>query len=433
MRFLGTGKDLWLGDMYLRLQARGHEVRVQQGVEGSLTLMGGLLTRVPDWHSELSWLREAGDDGFIIVEGTDIGAEQDALRREGFRIIGSSEFGDRLEVDRAFGQSSMRAAGMQTASTEAFSDYVSAENYVRRRPRRYVLKLTGDSYAQNATHVGSARDGADIAALIGWYARAKAEEKTPRILLMDHLDGVEVGVGGYFNGECFMDAVVIDFEHKRFFPGDLGENTHEMGTLISYEHSRPLFDATLAKMAPQLREGGYVGYINLNTIVNDNGIWPLEFTSRFGYPGFAICDAMHVQGWDDIFQKLCRRDTTVIKTHPGFGIGVTLTLPPFPYAEGYEKLSKGLPVFFRDDITQSDRDNLHYGEVEMKDGTLLASGEMGYLMVATGRGLTVEAARENAYATTQKIVVPNLRYRTDIGSRFATDSARLKSWDLWPD
>ena len=50
--------------------------------------------------------------------------------------------------------------------------------------------------------------------------------------------------------------------------------------------------ARLAKMRPLLKENGYCGYINLNTVVNASGIWPLEFTCRFGYPGYAILDPL---------------------------------------------------------------------------------------------------------------------------------------------
>ena len=35
-------------------------------------------------------------------------------------------------------------------------------------------------------------------------------------------------------------------------------------------------------------EERYVGYIDVNCIVNSNGIYPLEFTARFGYPTISI-------------------------------------------------------------------------------------------------------------------------------------------------
>ena len=49
-----------------------------------------------------------------------------------------------------------------------------------------------------------------------------------------------------------------------------------------------LFNATLQKMEPVLAREGYVGAIDLNCIVNGNGIYPLEFTARFGYPTIFI-------------------------------------------------------------------------------------------------------------------------------------------------
>lgn len=53
----------------------------------------------------------------------------------------------------------------------------------------------------------------------------------------------------------------------------------------------------------------------------------------------------------------------------------------------------------------------------MVNAQLVASGAIGYLGVANGVGNNVEEASSKAYELARKIVVPNLRYRNDIGGR----------------
>ncbi len=427
MRFLGIGESNDLGDMYLRLIQAGHEVRVFMSDEDSQDVMQGMLTFAADWRSELEWIREAGPDGVILFESASAGETQDELRRDGFNVIGGSALGDALEQNRGYAQQVLRDLGLATAPTREFNSFDDAISFVTRSPGRYVFKLNGPNWPSTRNYVGEMENGEDMIALLIATRNNWTSDETPSFVLMEHLTGVEVGVGALFNGEQFLSPPNLDWEHKRFFPGDLGELTGEMGTVVTYRSAQKLFDATLARLAPTLRESGYVGYINLNMIVNREGVWPLELTCRFGYPGFPILDSLHAEDWGSIFASLVKRDRLTIETMDGFSVGVVLTVPSFPYSDGYTELGRGTPICFRDSMTENDRKSLHYGEVTLSDGQLVTAGMIGYVMVVTGLGPTVEEARESVYNRIQKVVIPNGRYRTDIGLRFVReDYATMK-------
>lgn len=433
MRFLGIGEYNCLGDMYWRLSQKGHEARVYVEKPEAHGIFQGLLQRTAHWWNELDWIREAGDQGVIVFETARHGALQDRLRRAGYQVIGGSAYGDRLESDRVFGQSVLADLGMRTAVMHTFTAFDAALQFLRERPGRYVCKPNGESTADTRSFIGQMADGADLADWLRREQRRIPQGPQSSFVLMQYLEGVEVGIGAYFNGEDFLSPALLDWEHKHFFPGDLGELTGEMGTVVTYRGAECLFEQTLARLAGRLRDSGYCGYINLNTIVNDQGVWPLEFTCRFGYPGFAICDALHEEGWDAIFARLLSRSGNRIETRNGYAVGVVLTVPPFPHEHGYEQLARDLPVFLHGEMTAAQRDQLHFSEIARNGDQWITRGCLGDVLVATGVGADVRAAQRAAYSLLRLVTVPNMRYRGDIGDRFLRqDRARLEALGYLP-
>ena len=430
MRFLGVGETCDLGALYLGLQAEGHDVRVAIDDPDARGTLAGLVTTVADWRAELDWVRAAGPDGVVLFESVTegFGAIQDALRAEGLNVIGGSTYGDRLENDRAYAQAVLAELGFPAGHVWAFDSADEAMAFITARPKRYVLKYSGADHASSDNYLGQMADGRDVRAMIERRRTADGRDES-QVILMEFIEGIEMGVGAYFDGERFLTPACLDWEHKRFFAGDLGELTGEMGTVVTYDRTDRFFRRTLAKMEGRLAANGYVGYINLNTIVNSDGIWPLEFTCRFGYPGFAILAPLQATPWGDLFRAMVTRSGAVFRTHPGFCTGVVLTTPPFPYTRQQVDEPVGLPVLFEPGL---DPRHVHYGEVGLDAaGHLVTSGLYGWTLVVTGTGPTIAQSKRHAYENVRRVIVPNMRYRLDIADRLIDgDYARLERLGL---
>ena len=405
MRVLGIGSKIELGDLYLGLVREGHEVRVFAGDASYAGCFEGLLTKVGDWEAELDWV---GRDGIVLFERVGVGAQQDRLRAAGYQVIGGSALGDRLEYDRAFGQATLRAAGLRTAETLSFASAPEAADWLGAHPGRMVLKYHNNA---KATFVGDHRAGRDVL-----FQLRRGPQGA--VMLMPRLAGVEVGVGAYFDGQRFLRPACIDFEHKRFFVGEMGEMTGEMGTLVAYPHENRIFEATLARLEAVFRDARHVGYVNVNMIANDEGLWPLELTCRFGNPGFAILAPLQRAGWGDLLARMARSGETGFEASDEWSIGIVLTVPPFPEERPGADPVADPPLFFDTEPSAAERPHYHLSDVRIEDGQMFARQRTGYAMVVTGTGRSVEAAQAAAAARARNVIAPDLRWRTDIGDRF---------------
>ncbi len=406
MRVLALGRRIYLGDLYLSLMREGHDVRVFASDPPAQRAFDGIIEPVPDWRAQLPWV---GDGGVILFEGVGQGALQDRLRADGYSVVGGSALGDRLEQDRAYGQSVLSGAGLPVAWTRGFDHPGAALGWLADHPGAYVLKYDDGVHA---TFVGEHPAGADVAFML------RRQDHHGRVLLMERLRGVEVGIGAYFDGTDFLQPACIDFEHKRFFPGELGEMTGEMGTLASYEGAGRLFAATLGRVAPLLAGAGHVGYVNLNLIVDERGPFPLEFTCRFGNPGFAVLAAMQADGWGNLLERMARGGAGRFAATPGWAVAVVLTVPPFPATLDGTAPAADPPVFFVREPGVAERPSYHFVDMRRDGGQLLVHRRSGHAMIVTGTGPDVPTAQAAANTRAANVIAPELRWRNDIGERY---------------
>lgn len=422
-KFLFVSLESLSGDLAWALKKEGHEVKAYIKAKHDADVYNGFIEKVDNWESYKDWA------DVIVFDDNEFGEVADKLRKSGKLVIGGSKYTDMLEMNRDFGQNEMKKYGVNILPQWQFKDYEEAIKFIKDNPDRYVFKPSGNtpSSGKSLLFIGQEEDGKDLLELIEQNKNIWVK-KAPVFQLQKFISGVEIAVGAFFNGHDFILPINVNFEHKRIFPGDIGPLTGEMGTLMYWSEPNKLFKMTLEKIKPALIESGYIGYIDINTIVNGRGIYPLEFTARFGYPTIQIQSEGILMPMGEFLYKLAKGENFELKTKKGFQVGVRIMVPTL-LAKSTEKetieLYRDLPILFK---KPDNLEGIHIEDVKLEDGTWRIAGQSGVLMVVTGAGTTVSEARHQVYNRIKNIMVQDMFYRTDIGSKWGVDSDKLQTW-----
>jgi phosphoribosylamine--glycine ligase len=419
MKFLFVSPEALSLDLAHRVLQENNEVKFFVQSDTEKDVGDGFVEKVTAWDNLIDWA------DVIVFDDIGFGKVADKLRTEGKRVVGGSSYTDRLENEREFGQQELAKAGVSVLANWNFSDFDEAIKFVQGNPQRYVIKPSGR--AQNEKEllfVGQEEDGNDVLDVLAHYKK-NWSNKIRIFQIQKYASGVEVGVGAFFNGKDFVNPININFEHKRLFPGEIGPSTGEMGTSMLWSQRNRIFDMTLAKMKDRLVDAKYCGYIDINCIANSKSIYPLEFTSRFGYPTISIQMEGVTSEWGKSLYAMAGGEVSDLRTKKGFQVGVVVAVPPFPFNDErtFKKYSEDAAVLFKKNNT----DGVHLGEVKKIENDWRVAGRSGYCLVVTGSGPTMEDARNQAYNRVSNIMIPNMFYRTDIGRRWTRDSDLLQS------
>jgi hypothetical protein len=274
MRVLVIDPILFLAPVLVqRLVQDGHEV-VYAPIWGPKSdspfmdaLCRGLGAKVdPEgWMNYLDWAEVA-----TITGSEHRGHIPKFLRAAGVPVCGPGPWGTRLELDRSFGHQVFRDAGMNPSTQHVFADADEAAEFVRGTPQRYVVKLDQTARAIAETFVGADPDGRDVRAYLRDLAfKLRFTDGRVKVYLEEPLNGAEVGIGGWFNGETFLGDLMVTFETDGGYAYDLRLDASK------------LIDTK--KLEAVLRKAKFRGSFDMNGFLDEDRSWrPVEWTPRWG-------------------------------------------------------------------------------------------------------------------------------------------------------
>lgn len=431
MRVLFVSGELIGGDLPYRLLEEGCDVKLYVEHPDQQDSQSGFVPKTDDWRRELDWV---GKTGLIAFDDVGFGAIQDELRQAGYRVYGGSLGGDRLELDREFAQTMFSSLGLDVLPTHRFEHPAEAAQHIlSAAPARWVVKQNNHDSSLN--YVGVFEDGSDVVEILASYQNSGVRE----VSVQRAADGIEIAVGRFFNGRDWVGPIELNVEHKALCDGDIGPKTGEMGNLAWYtdDEAQPLFHKVLHPLRSYLTQHDFRGDIDVNCFVNGNKVVPIEITARLGCPMVHVQGALHLTPWKELLSAIAEGRNLEVDYRRGFGIGLTVAVPPFPYRDKIDERysAVGYPVRFKVEPSFDEwQRHYHFESVQRVLGsngksTLCVTNGLGYVAFVTGVGKTIEAARNETYAAARNLCIPKSIYRTDIGRKFIEkDRMALKDW-----
>jgi phosphoribosylamine---glycine ligase len=405
-------------DLALRAQEANHEVRYWLPTRAGdpLPYGEGLFERPEDWEDSMDWA-----DLIVLTGNSTYEGKLAEYFGRGFPIFGANAKAAELELDREAGQQVLESVGIEVAPYQVVASPEEAIDVIRSEGKPYVMKPWGGESDKSMTCVPKCENEA-IYTLEKW---AREETFTGQLMLQEKIDGIEMGISGWFGPRGWSSALEESFEVKKFLVDDLGENTGEMGTIIRHVKQSKLFDMMLEPLTDYLYQINYVGDCSVNCIIDKNGQpFPLEFTMRLGWPDFCIRQEV-IRGDPIEWMAALLAGEDKLRVSSAVAVGVLMCHGDFPRSKDPPLKHSGAPIY---GIDEDNIEHLHFqqvmrGKAPMLEGDQIVNRTMmltagNYVLIAAGSGKTVRRAAENAYDVAWSVRWPgNVMMRTDIGKR----------------
>ncbi|MBV7434186.1 phosphoribosylamine--glycine ligase [Cardiobacteriaceae bacterium TAE3-ERU3] len=344
----------------------------------------------------------------LLVEGI-----VDRFNEAGLTIFGPNKQAAQLEGSKVFAKDFMQKYGVKTAAYQRFDDHQQASAYLDEITYPIVIKASGLAAGKG---VIICQDKAEASAALNDIMLDKRfGDAGNEVVIEEFLEGFEASILSFTDCKTILTMKSAK-DHKTIGENNTGENTGGMGVVCPHPamtdahwqaFEQDILEPTLKGI--QAEGMDFAGVIFFGLMINDRGVFLLEYNMRMGDPETqAVLPLLETPLVDPVMAAIERKlDQVELQWQDKHAVCVVAASGGYPgeYKTGYTIEHIEQARFFAQIFIAGAKQ--HYQEY-------ITSG--GRVLNIVGIDDTLEGARNEAYSAIKHIQFKDMTYRKDIGA-----------------
>lgn len=330
----------------------------------------------------------------------------DKFLENGLEIFGVNKKASKFESSKEYTKEFLNKYGIKTAAFHRSDDKKDALSFGKKllaEKGKLVLKRDGLCGGKGVYIIS---DKSDL------------EERLDEVFAKDKFVIIEEFIEGFeMSLLCLTDSKTIIplptcKDHKKIYDKEIGPNTGGMGTYAPNIEAEAFKEKISKEILPKILGGfnkeniDYRGVLFIGFMINESGIYVLEFNVRFGDPETQVVLELIDNDILDLLMKTSSKKLDEINLKINDKKALCLVLASEGYPGVYET---GKEITFDEGIKSK---LIHAGTKE-NHGKILTAG--GRVLNIISVAYSFDEARKRAYEDAQKIYFDGKYYRKDIG------------------
>lgn len=328
-------------------------------------------------------------------------------------IVGPGKIGAQLEGSKDFSKQFMLRNKIPTAKAKAFSvsELDGAFEYISTCKPPIVLKA--DGLAAGKGVIISLSQAEAKAVIKDMLVNKKFGEASSKVLIEEFLNGIELSVFVLTDGK---DYVILPEakDYKRIGDGDIGPNTGGMGAVSPVVFATSAFMKKVEEQVIKPTIAGlnreaidYKGFIFVGLMNVGGNPFVIEYNARMGDPETQAVMPRIKSDFVELLVAAAEGELKNKQIEIDDQVAVTIALVSGGYPGEYEK---GKKIGGLDDANKT---LVFHAGTKSQQSQIVTDG--GRVLAITGKGMSLQEARQAAYSRAEKIQWDGLYFRKDIG------------------